>query len=893
MNNKRKTPPGISAGHKAYKPYFRKKTLATLICISMSTHGVPVMARDTFDAGMIQAGLQTGQSVDLSQFESRGEQLSGDYVADIYINNTFFATRSLYFVRSQKGELQAQLTPALLDDMGVNTEAVSALKEMKPGQTLTDLPAILPEAQSRFDFDRQRLDISVPQASMKPDAGEMANRSLWDNGIPALILNYNLTGSNSRMKTEGSGEQKNNSLFGSLSPGINLGAWRLRSQMSWSLSQTHGGGAGSSYSDFSVWDTALTRDVPSLNGKLTLGENTTKANVFDSFPMRGMKLETNQEMYPDSQRGFAPVVSGIARTHAQVTVSQNGNMIYQTYVSPGAFKLSNLNQAGTAGDLVVTVKESDGSTHTQNIAYTSLPVMQHAGHLEYSLAAGQYYQNGNHYGKTPLFASGTAIYGLPHDLTVYGGLLMAENYLSGVAGSGVSLGALGALATDITVARATLTDRQGGNDETSSGTSFRVKYSKSMTTIGTTLNLAAYRYNSEGYYSFNDVNNRYADDETAFVWLKRRRNSWQGTLSQSFDSWGRVHLTAQRDDYWGNSETTDRLTVGYNNSWRGVTYGVNYSQDYTHNNSERLSGVQKNKQKNNMVSLNVSVPMRLFMGGRDAMAQNNMYLTMNSSLDNRGQNRNAVGLSGSALDSALSYNVGESWGNQGQVASTSLGVTYQGSKAQLQAGYNMDKNQQNLNYGLSGGVLIHPYGVTLSRAMYDSMALIRAPGATGVKVMNGTNLRTDGRGYAVVPSLSNYRQNTMMLDPSDMPDNAEVTEAGKRVYPTRGAVVLADYNVQLGQQILMTLRHAGKPVPFGAMATLQGTERGHDVTGIVDDGSRVYLAGMTEHGTLKVSWGQGAEQSCWVNFTLPAQAPQNTTGKGQAQPLRAVQEDCL
>lgn len=72
------------------------------------------------------------------------------------------------------------------------------------------------------------------------------------------------------------------------------------------------------------------------------------------------------------------------------------------------------------------------AAHTQTVAYISLPVMQQAGHLEYSLAAGQYYQKGNHYGKTPLFASGTAIYGLPHDLTVYAGLLTSENYLAGV-----------------------------------------------------------------------------------------------------------------------------------------------------------------------------------------------------------------------------------------------------------------------------------------------------------------------------------------------------------------------------------------------------------------------------------------------------------------------------
>jgi hypothetical protein len=41
-------------------------------------------------------------------------------------------------------------------------------------------------------------------------------------------------------------------------------------------------------------------------------------------------------MLPDSQKGYAPVVRGIARTNAQVVVRQNGYIIYQTYVAPGA-----------------------------------------------------------------------------------------------------------------------------------------------------------------------------------------------------------------------------------------------------------------------------------------------------------------------------------------------------------------------------------------------------------------------------------------------------------------------------------------------------------------------------------------------------------------------------
>ncbi|MDI5829478.1 fimbria/pilus outer membrane usher protein, partial [Salmonella enterica subsp. enterica serovar Kentucky] len=40
-------------------------------------------------------------------------------------------------------------------------------------------------------------------------------------------------------------------------------------------------------------------------------------------------------MQPNSQRGYAPTIRGIARSNAQVIVRQNGYIAYQTAVSPG------------------------------------------------------------------------------------------------------------------------------------------------------------------------------------------------------------------------------------------------------------------------------------------------------------------------------------------------------------------------------------------------------------------------------------------------------------------------------------------------------------------------------------------------------------------------------
>lgn len=66
-------------------------------------------------------------------------------------------------------------------------------------------------------------------------------------------------------------------------------------------------------------------------------------------------------MVPESIRGYAPVVRGIARTNAQVVIRQNGYTIYETYVSPGNFEITDMYPTGGSETCNVTIKESDGS----------------------------------------------------------------------------------------------------------------------------------------------------------------------------------------------------------------------------------------------------------------------------------------------------------------------------------------------------------------------------------------------------------------------------------------------------------------------------------------------------------------------------------------------------
>ncbi|MGY3957792.1 fimbria/pilus outer membrane usher protein, partial [Aeromonas salmonicida] len=74
----------------------------------------------------------------------------------------------------------------------------------------------------------------------------------------------------------------------------------------------------------------------------------------------GVNLANDERMLPPSLQGYAPEVSGIAKTNAKVTISQSGRIIYETNVPAGPFRIQGLDSS-VRGRLDVRVEEQDGS----------------------------------------------------------------------------------------------------------------------------------------------------------------------------------------------------------------------------------------------------------------------------------------------------------------------------------------------------------------------------------------------------------------------------------------------------------------------------------------------------------------------------------------------------
>lgn len=178
----------------------------------------------------------------------------------------------------------------------------------------------------KFDADRQQLNIDVPQVYLQHTAHGNIDPSLWDSGVPALMLGYYMNGYESHY----SGMDTSRSFYSSLNAGLNIGKWYFRHNGSYNWDQDMGGRYQSN-------NTYVQRDIEAVRGHLYLGQYYTSGQMFNTVSYTGAQLATDDRMLPASQRGYAPEIRGVAKTNAKVTVRQSGNILYQTTVPPALF----------------------------------------------------------------------------------------------------------------------------------------------------------------------------------------------------------------------------------------------------------------------------------------------------------------------------------------------------------------------------------------------------------------------------------------------------------------------------------------------------------------------------------------------------------------------------
>lgn len=763
--------------------------------------------------------------VDLSQFSQADFTLPGEYMLEVQVNDLFYGLQPIEFVAlDASGAGKPCLRAELVAQFGLKPSLAQELPRFHGGRCV-DLAAI-EGVTVRYLKGDGRLRITIPQAALEFTDGTYLPPERWSDGIAGAMLDYRVIANTNR--SFGSGGRQTNAVQAYGTIGANWGAWRVRGDY-----QAQSNVGNTVYADRTFRFSRLYafRALPSIQSTVTFGDDYLSSDIFDTFALTGASIRSDDRMLPPSLRGYAPLISGVARTNATVTVSQQGRVLYVTRVSPGAFALQNIDTS-VQGTLDVAVEEEDGSVQRFQVTTAAVPFLARTGQFRYKAAVGKPRRFGGA-GITPFFGFGEAAYGLPFDVTVYGGFIAASGYTSIALGVGRDFGTFGAVSADVTHARA----RLWWNGATRHGNAYRINYSKHFDGLDADVRFFGYRFSERDYTNFA----QFSGDPTAYG-LANSKQRYSATMSKRFGDTS-AYFSYDQTTYWERA-SEQRVGVTLTRAFSvGALRNLNVSVSAFRTQSAGASG--------NQVSVTATLPI----GGRHTV-------TSNLTTGNGSTSVNAGYLYDDPAGRTYQIGAGTTDGR----ASANASFRQRTSAYQLTAQASTVANgYAAASLEVDGSLVATQYGIAAhaNGNAGDTRLLVSTDGVRDVP-LSGTLTHTDSRGYAVLDGISPYNVYDAAVNVEKLPLEVQVSNPIQRMVLTDGAIGFVQFSAARGSNLYLTLTDAaGKPLPFGA--SVQDAANGKEL-GIVGEGGAAYLTQVQPKSSLVVRAGE--RTVCTVD-TLP------------------------
>ncbi|WP_458259174.1 fimbria/pilus outer membrane usher protein [Burkholderia multivorans] len=794
----------------------------SLLCVSVLVVGSQSHATE-FNSSFLSIDGTT--DVDLSQFSQADFTLPGEYMLEVQVNDLFYGLQPIEFVAlDASGAGKPCLRAELVAQFGLKPSLAKDLPRFHGGRCV-DLAAI-EGVTVRYLKGDGRLRITIPQAALEFTDGTYLPPERWSDGIAGAMLDYRVIANTNR--SFGSGGRQTNAVQAYGTIGANWGAWRVRGDY-----QAQSNVGNTVYADRTFRFSRLYafRALPSIQSTVTFGDDYLSSDIFDTFALTGASIRSDDRMLPPSLRGYAPLISGVARTNATVTVSQQGRVLYVTRVSPGAFALQNINTS-VQGTLDVAVEEEDGSVQRFQVTTAAVPFLARTGQFRYKAAVGKPRRFGGA-GITPFFGFGEAAYGLPFDVTVYGGFIAASGYTSIALGVGRDFGTFGAVSADVTHARA----RLWWNGATRHGNSYRINYSKHFDGLDADVRFFGYRFSERDYTNFA----QFSGDPTAYG-LANSKQRYSATMSKRFGDTS-AYFSYDQTTYWERA-SEQRVGVTLTRAFSvGALRNLNVSVSAFRTQSAGAGG--------NQVSVTATLPI----GGRHTV-------TSNLTTGNGSTSVNAGYLYDDPAGRTYQISAGATDGR----ASANASFRQRTSAYQLTAQASTVANgYAAASLEVDGSLVATQYGIAAhaNGNAGDTRLLVSTDGVRDVP-LSGTLTHTDSRGYAVLDGISPYNVYDAAVNVEKLPLEVQVSNPIQRMVLTDGAIGFVQFSAARGSNLYLTLTDAaGKPLPFGA--SVQDAANGKEL-GIVGEGGAAYLTQVQPKSSLVVRAG---ERTLCTIGTLP------------------------
>jgi len=789
-------------------------------------------ADDSVDFNTDVLDVKDRSNIDLNRFSRAGYIMPGEYSLAVRVNDSSLQEENITFTRPDGAPeaSEACLSPGLVKRFGFREDVARRLTWRRDGQCLDINADAVRGMTVRGDISTSTLFVTIPQAYLEYTSATWDPPSRWDDGVPGVLSDYNLN----LMKVQGLEQGgSGTSLSGNGTAGMNAGPWRLRADWQASRSQ-YGGGETRQQWQWSRY--YLYRAVRSLGARLVVGEDYLSSDLFDSPRFAGVRLMSDDRQLPPNLRGYAPEVTGVAHTHAKVTISQQGRVIYESQVAPGPFRIQTLSDT-THGTLDVTVDEQDGTVRHFQVSTASVPYLSRPGMVRWRLAAGRP-DDLRHRVNGPLFSAGEFSWGINNGWSLYAGSLTSSGYQAASGGVGRDLLVFGAMSADVAVARASL-----HGQESTTGNSYRLSYSKTFDAIDSQVTFAGYRFSQRTYMSLSAYLDALGQQGVRPAGSKQM---YTVSLNKQFRSAGlSTNVNISQQTYWNDAPPDLRYSLSASKyfdvgSFKNVSVSLSAYRNQYRNTWDRGG------------YLSVSLPIG-----------DSNTLTWSGNVMN-GTLQQSAGYYG-RLDDHNSYQVSAGGGQAGTTGSAAF--MHQGDSAELDASAGWQEGRYvSGNLTLRGGLTATARGAALHRTGQPggTRLMLGTDGVPGVPVRGyGSSTDTNIMGVAVISDVSSYYHNEASIDMDHLPDDVSAGRSVAAATLTEGAIGYRHFDVLSGRQSMVVIGlKNGQMAPFGATVK---NARGQQ-TGLVGDSGNTWLTGMKPSESMDVEWD--GKTQCTV--TLPA-----------------------
>ena len=570
-------------------------------------------------------------------------------------------------------------------------------------------------------------------------------------------------------------------------------------------------------------ETTFTRDFPDQNRTLRVGDSSTRAGMWgrNSY-FAGIQFGSNFALTPGFIRQPLPVLSGVSAAPSTVELYVNDVLRQVSSVPTGPFALDNFPVMSGGGEARLVVRDILGRETVISQSFLTNGQLLARGLNDWSLEVGTLRRElgnaSNRYGHG--FLSGTWSRGITRDITLEGRAELTRRLRSAGLGAVVALpGQL--LGKAALVASDEVSLGRGGHwllgfDRQSlrNSASFEMRgATQHFRQLGLETGIKPYKFQVAANWSAALENGQSFGLGVASIspFDNVRVTTLSGNFSMRIGERNNLNMTASR------------AIAGATGSALGLMFTM------------PLGGSRL---------INTSVSHH--NGGTDAFAS---YL-QNPSLDN-----------------PLGWRLLA--GAQADKARVEAGSYYTGRFGSVTGDISATPDQKAVRLGAMGGLVFTDGMFFVSRRVDESFAVVEVAGYGGVGIGIGSNVlaRTDANGIALVPRLNPYQNNSIRLDPRELPLNAEIESIEQIAVPAWRSAVKVVFPVRSGRGALIKIHFDdGQPAPPGAIVKIDGDKQEFYVA----RRGEAFVTGLKPVNRLILQW---ENQTCTFDVKLGADVP--------------------